>query len=733
MIPGARFFVLGMPLAAAMLLSCIWIAYLVARRISGAAPAHVRAAAAALVALWLSIAVFSALAALHVFRLSVAAPLWILGAAFSHLTLGGAAASRALRADLRAARKALCLIAWSPLRFAAIAAGAGIVSARLLRDLVSPPLGWDALVYHLFRPAQWIQEGRLTTSLGPDGWRFFEYFPHAGDVPWAWAMLPVRGDALIAPTGVLIWSACLLGGYSLARALGAGPTTAGLAGLAIGFLPASVNESTSGYADNFGFAAFLLTGTALMELARAPSRGRAALAGAGLGLVAAGKLSGLPALALGLGFVTWLCARRGAGGSRRTRMENVVAAFAAAAAVTSPGYLRAWIDTGSPFYPLTVSLGQTTLFAGNDELMSLYAGRLHDLSGFDASWAGLLRSLTIADPARYHEHLGFGLGFYGLLVIGTLGLVSALRRGDRRSVALFLVLAAALPLLGLMSPAFLAHRTLWRRAIGRLLLPVPATLAVFGARLDGPFARVVWVAILVVSELDCVPEGWGAPAIEGIQRLALPLAISLAPAALAALVLVRARRPLLGALAAGPLFALLLAAPLDRIRGDLRYRIFAAHDARPPAFQMHTLEPSYASSFPIWRALDDGAPHRIALAAGWDGIGHNLYRYPLTGSRLQNRVMYIPVSHDGEIFDYMHEEEVYARGEPTPWFERLVAADIDIVVALHPSQVEAVWMEANPEIFELVASSTEGWNVAFRVHRDRLVEELSAHPPPPLY
>ena len=724
----ALLFVLGMPIAATMLGSCVWTAYLVARRAAGVAPTHVRAAATALCALWLSVAVFSALAALHLFRLSVAAPLWISGAALAHLTLGGAGAKRALAADLRRARGALRLVAWSPLRLAAIVAGASLIGARLLRDLVSPPLGWDALVYHLFRPAQWIQEGRLTTVLGPDGWRFFEYFPHAGDVPWAWAMLPVRGDALIAPTGVLVWSACLLGGYSLARTLGARPTTAGLAGLAIGFLPASANECTAGYADNFGLAAFLLVGTALMELGRAPSRGRAALAGGGLGLVAAGKLSGVPALGLGLAFVAWLVVRARPRAPARATTLLLALALAAASAVALPGYLRAAIDTGSPFYPLTVAVGQTTLFAGNEELTLLYAGRLHNLSAFDASLTGLLVSLTIPTPSAFHEHLGFGQGFFGLLVIGSLGVAFALRRGPRRAVVVFLLIAALLPLVGLLSPAFLAHRTVWRRAIGRLLLPLPATLAVFGARFDGRLVRVLWIAILAAGEIACVPQGWGAPAIEGIRRLALPLALSLVVAVAAALVLWRLHRPWLGALAFGPLFAVVLAAPLDRLRAELRYPIFAAHNAASPAYQMHTLEPSYASSFPIWRALDDGPPHRIALAAGWDGIGHNLFRYPLTGSRLQNRVTYIPVSHDGEIFDYMQEEEVFARGEPTPWFRRLIAADIDVVVTLHPTQVEQMWMEANPELFEVFATSTEGWNLAFRVHRDRLIEELRASP-----
>ena len=54
-----------MPVATAMLTSCAWTAYLVARRAVGVAPTHVRAAATALVALWLSVAVFAVLAALR--------------------------------------------------------------------------------------------------------------------------------------------------------------------------------------------------------------------------------------------------------------------------------------------------------------------------------------------------------------------------------------------------------------------------------------------------------------------------------------------------------------------------------------------------------------------------------------------------------------------------------------------------------------------------------------------
>src|SRR4051812_9482805 len=112
-----------MPLAGAMLTSCVWTAYLVARRAVGVAPPHVRAAATALVALWLSVAGFAVLGALHLFWISVAAPLTIFGAMAAHRTLGGVTAMKSLVADLRAARVALRQIAWSPLRLAAIVAG----------------------------------------------------------------------------------------------------------------------------------------------------------------------------------------------------------------------------------------------------------------------------------------------------------------------------------------------------------------------------------------------------------------------------------------------------------------------------------------------------------------------------------------------------------------------------------------------------------------------------------
>src|SRR5205085_10184618 len=55
-------------------------------------------------------------------------------------------------------------------------------------------------------------------------------------------------------------------------------------------------------------------------------------------------------------------------------------------------------------------------------------------------------------------------------------------------------------------------------------------------------------------------------------------------------------------------------------RGAARGQCFDAHAGRRPA-----------AGFPVWEKLADAPAARIAVSAGFDGIGHEVFRYPLLG------------------------------------------------------------------------------------------------------
>ena len=235
---------------------------------------------------------------------------------------------------------------------------------------------------------------------------------------------------------------------------------------------------------------------------------------------------------------------------------------------------------------------------------------------------------------------------------------------------------------------------------------------------------------LASNLVACVPMGFSDPALEGMARLAPVLLAGAAGAAVVGFLMnhllpgrllgIGPGRPLLvvagGALAG----CLIVAVPFGRIRSELRYPIFATHAARNPSFQMHTLEPTYASSWTMWRYFDDGPPHRIAVVVGWDGAGHNAYRYPLMGSRLQNLLFYVTPIEDGSIIDYREGYRIYQNADFDTWVARLSERDIEYVVTLHPSPIEEYWMDVHHELFEPVAASAEGYNLAYRFMRERM-------------
>jgi hypothetical protein len=381
----------------------------------------------------------------------------------------------------------------------------------------------------------------------------------------------------------------------------------------------------------------------------------------------------------------------------------------------APGYVIAWIETGSPLYPLSVQVAGRTLLAGNEQLQRLYAGTPEVLEAGTVSGAALLHAALRPDlKLAWQDYHGLGPALLLLVPAALVALWRQVSHTELRVSALAVLALAAVPTAGIMSDSFAGQRTLWGLLVVRLLVSLPAALILLAAQVESRSMPWLWSSAIAIELAVGVPGGVTTPMRHAMVAVLPPLA-AVAVTVVAAVVAWR-RRWWWGwstAIVGAGLF--IAGATLERARRASRMAIYAALCDQPPAFIVHGIKRAYAGAWPVWRALDGDVPWRIALAAGWDGIGHNVFRYPLLGSNLQNQVSYVPITRDASIVDYERADEVQRRADVDAWLARLVERQIDVVVVLDPPPPEAAWMEARPALFERIASGIPGTShAAFR-------------------
>jgi hypothetical protein len=708
-------------LLAAVTCALLVAAWSVARSlVAEDAPLRARVAAALTSALFLQCVAFNLLEALRLFRAPVVVGLAAVLALGVALRFAGSLPRRAAFAhDLNGARAAVVASLRDPVSAGALLGGGGIVAFRVLRGTVSPPLAWDALTYHLVRPALWVQHGYDLVERAPDQIGYLTFFPRGGDVPWAWSMLLTRSTGWVPLSGALIWAIVPVAAAVLARELGASTRGAVRAGLGVGLIPCLVNISTSGYVDNFVVASWLLAGFFIARCLRGVGGGELLLAAMALSVHAGAKLSGIPLFALGLVVSTAAWRRRG-DRPTRPRAHYLAAASGLAAAALLPAYARTLRATGSPLWPLALKLGRRTLVAGNEQLALLYAARLQPPAPDALSPWRFFEDLMLPKPRHLAERLDWGeqLAWVAPMALVALWTIARERERGRRGSALLLLLLSAVPLAAVFSDDLTAQRTIWGPVVGRLVVALPVMLYVLAARCEGPLATAGWAMVFLSSLHTAWPMGTSAPARGAMLTLAPAFAIAVASVGLAALGPGTRRRATRIALAL-TVSSLLLGWRVEALRARFRWPIYEAA-ARPDpgaAFELHPLGGSYVDAWPVWRFLDDGAPHRLAVAFGWDGIGHNVYRLPLFGSRFQNAVSYIPVTADGAVVDQHDPSRAHRGADVEAWLRRLDEGRVEYVVTLHPGGIEREWIEARPRRFTPAASAGDRRHVVWRVLR----------------
>ena len=667
--------------------SCLLLAAALVSRALRESPVAVRLAATICVLYGVWAAGFQLLALAGIFTLPVVIPTFVLLPTVLVWWRKDDIASElaVVHADCRREVVALAsALRRHPAVLVAVAVIGAHVVVRLARALVLPRLGWDDFTYHLFRAGLWVQNGGVVLEPGPDAWSYYEFFPWGGDLVWAWALIWRAGEGVVAVASVASWVICLPLAYGLARRYEQEPLPSFLAALAVVVLPSQITQIATAYVDNLHLMLVLACGALFLE---ALDVGRASVAtsrrvqttiatllGVGCGVGVLVKLSFVPLAGMIALALAWQRVRR--------RRPGDVLAFAAGAALVLPNLAFNWLQRGSPFYPFRVDS-----LPFNQQLAQLLSEPQASLDSAERALGAviaLVRNVRFDDP-----FLNVGFAGMVLLLFGLAGMGSMWFQPRARVYLICVATSAMVTIWQLLSPSNAALVTLWGRGLGRLIVPALAPILLLAASFPVPMQLVVLPIVLAEYFVEA-PRQWSWEVLLAtVVAVAALLAVSLS-AAVVARSRLRLKWPLIAAAAVASLVVIQVVH--DRVRYPA-YTAFAA--SRLDDF--HRAPPVRA--WPIWLRLEQSAPARVAVAAGWDGIGHNWFRSGVFGSRFQHDVRYVPVTADGSIIDYADRERMNARADRQAWVARLRDQQIEWVVLLGPRTLEHQWVDELPDVF----------------------------------
>jgi hypothetical protein len=493
-----------------------------------------------------------------------------------------------------------------------------IVAAGLLQ---SPLTLYDSLSYHLFFPARWLQEHRLSIIPTPFSDEAQAYAPANGELFFLWLMVPFHGD-LVARVGQLPFYLLIgVALYALARRIGATPAHA-IYAPAFFFLSRPIVEQAAGAdVDLICWAMFLTSIYVGLVAVDTNARRDWILWGVSLGLYWGTKYVSLVYTPVFL-LLPLL------GGLRL----KTVWALPGILVFAMPWYLRNWIIAGSPIYPSSLTLAGFTIAQG------AYSRSAMLQSVFHATNPRLL-------PVMLSHAFGTNL-FLVWIPFALAGAWSILSARPKRST-LFLLLTPVLmiPLFWFGVPDNVDSRFLLPAAV-LALLPLAFVFRASTTWNAGVHivlgAGLVWLVVGRHAELP-VALPWymaGWLSLDGIVgRSVVPAFFALASITAAAMFYV-SRRPRYG----WPALTLLFAAGCSVL--CVGSQVSSAMDGRT----LLSLSPIFLRAPMVdgWRWVEEHADRATIAYTG------NNVPYPLVGDHLTNRVYYVNIDRhrDWRFHDY---------------------------------------------------------------------------------
>jgi len=249
---------------------------------------------------------------------------------------------------------------------------AGFFAVKFFNNLINPPTCPDSLQYHLAFPALWIKNANLVNPVsvfgairGTPELSWATYYPINAELFFAWLILPLK-NAFLADLGEApFYLIGIIAVYSILRKFSVDKAIALFSGLIWVLIPNLFKELKSGaQIDVICAVLFLLLFNFLLIFKEDLNIKTGIILGLSAGIFIGTKIINiLWAQALLPLFIYGLLKNR-----KETSLKNILGVFLVISAgilvLGSYMYLKNFINSGNPFYPIQIKLFNNFVFPG---------------------------------------------------------------------------------------------------------------------------------------------------------------------------------------------------------------------------------------------------------------------------------------------------------------------------------------------------------------------------------
>ncbi|MDD4979725.1 MAG: hypothetical protein PHC54_00435 [Candidatus Omnitrophica bacterium] len=238
---------------------------------------------------------------------------------------------------------------------------------KIFINLVNPPFGWDSLNYHFTFPVEWLKHANLKNPITIFDDPAPSYYPINGSLFYLWLIFPLR-NVFLADLGQLpFFVLAFLAAYNISRKLGVSRESSFYAATLFLLIPNFFKQLSLAYVDVMVAALFLVSLNYLFLLNKESCFKNILLYAMSMGLLVGTKTIALPYAALLFLPFIFLCIKKA------QKSYLFIASILVIITLGGFSYIRNFIETGNPFYPLDVKLLGQAIFKGVIDISSYRA------------------------------------------------------------------------------------------------------------------------------------------------------------------------------------------------------------------------------------------------------------------------------------------------------------------------------------------------------------------------